>query len=109
MGKDRCGWSGKENYSVGIPIQCRASKLQQCERHKSVTPVQDGTESCAIVRDAWSVAAAKRSHREHLYATEEASASEDVSSPTGMSVGRFFISRVAEATTLGRSVACRTF
>ena len=40
---------------------------------------------------------------------EEASASEDVSSPTRRSVGRFFVSRVAGATTLGRSVACRTF
>ena len=34
---------------------------------------------------------------------------EDVSSPTGRSVGSFFVSRVAGAITLGRSVACRTF
>ena len=39
-----------------------------------------------------------------------ASASEDVSSPIGRSVGSFFfVSRVAGAITLGRSVACRTF
>ena len=40
---------------------------------------------------------------------EEASAAEDVSSPIGRSVGRFFVSRVAGAITLGRSVAYRTF
>ena len=40
---------------------------------------------------------------------EEASVSENVSSPTGRSVGRFFVSRVAGATTLGGSVACRIF
>ena len=40
---------------------------------------------------------------------EEASASEDVSSPTGRSVGSFFVSRVAGAIKLRRSVTCRTF
>ena len=55
------------------------------------------------------VAVAQRSEREHLLVTEEASSSEDVSSPTGRSVERFFISRVAGAKKLGRSVACRTF
>ena len=39
----------------------------------------------------------------------EASTSEDVSSPTRGSIGSFFVSRVVGAITLGRSVACRTF
>jgi len=26
--------------------------MQQCENHKSITPVQDGMDRCAIVRDA---------------------------------------------------------
>ena len=53
---------------------CGASRLQQCERHMSVAPVQDGTEKCAMVRDAWSVVAAQRSQREHLSAVGRASA-----------------------------------
>jgi len=63
------------------------------------------------MRDAWSVVAAQRSEREHLLATGRASTSEYVSSPTERLVGSFlfFVSRVAGATTLGRSVACRTF
>jgi len=56
----------------------------------SVAPVQDGTERCAMVRDAWSVAAAQRSEKEHLSAAEGASASEGVSTPTERSVERFF-------------------
>ena len=48
------------------------------------------------------------SEREHLSATGRASASEYVSSPIERSDGSFFVSRVAGATTLGRSVACRT-
>ena len=38
-----------------------------------------------------------------------ASASEYVSNPTERSIGSFFVSRVSRATTLGKSVACRTF
>ena len=110
MGRDRCGWSDRESYSAGIPRRRRASRLQQCKRHMSVAPVHDGTERCAMVRDAWSVTAAQRSEREHLSAAEEASASEYVSSPTERSVGSFFfVSKVVGAITLGRSVACRTF
>ena len=71
--------------------------------------MQDGTDRCAMVRDAWSVAAAQRSHGEHLSVTEGALALEGFSSPTRRSVGRFFVSRVAGAITLGRSVACKTF
>jgi len=71
--------------------------------------VQDGTKRCATVRDAWSVAAAQRSQREHFSITKEASASEGVFSPTERSVVRFFVSRVVATITLGRSVACRTF
>ena len=52
--------------------------------------MQDGTERCAMVRDAWSVAAAQRSEKEHLSAAEGASASEGVSTPTERSVERFF-------------------
>ena len=55
------------------------------------------------------VVAAQRSKREHLSAAEGASTSEYVSSPTESSIGSFVSSRVAKATTLGRSVACRTF
>ena len=63
-----------------------------------------------MVRDAWSVVAAQRSEREHLSAADGASTSKDVSSPTGRSVGRFFfVSRVARATTLERSLTCKTF
>jgi len=51
----------------------------------------------------------QRSEREHLSATGRASALEYVSSPTERSVGSFFVPRVVGATTLGRSVACRTF
>ena len=109
MGRDRCTWSGRESYSVGVPRQCRASRLQQCERHRSVAPMQDGTKRCATVRDAWSVAASQRSKREHLSVVGRASTSEYVSSPTKKSMGSFFVLRVAGATTLGRSVACRTF
>ena len=109
MGRDRCGWSGRESYNVGVLGLCRDRRLQQCEGHRSVAPVQDGTERCATVRDAWSVAAAQRSEREHLLVTDGASASEYVSSPTERSVGVFFVSRVSGASTLGRSVACRTF
>ena len=28
--------------------------MQQCEKHGSIAPVQDGTKRCAMVRDAWS-------------------------------------------------------
>ena len=62
-----------------------------------------------MVQDTWSVVAAQRSQREHLSAAEGASVSKGVSSPTGSSIGRFFVSRVARATKLGRSVACETF
>ena len=95
VSRDGCRWSGKESYNAGVPRLCRASRLQQCERHRSVAPVQDGTERCATVRDAWSVVAAQRSQREHLSAAEGASALECVSSPTKRSVGSFFVSRVA--------------
>ena len=44
-----------------------------------------------------------------MSAAGRASASEYVSSPTERSVGSFFVPRVARATTLGRSVACKTF
>jgi len=79
LGTDRCGWSGRERYSAGVPGLCRASRLHQCERHRSVAPVQDGTERCATVRDAWIVAATQRSKRENLLAADGASASEYVS------------------------------
>lgn len=72
---------------------CRASRLRRCERHTSVAPVQDDTKRCAMVQDAWSVAAAQRSEREHLLATGRASSSEHVSSPTERSVGSFFLFR----------------
>jgi len=52
--------------------------------------MQDGTERCAMVRDAWSVAAAQRSEREHLSTTGIALASEYVSSPTERLVGSYF-------------------
>jgi len=71
--------------------------------------VQDGTERCATVRDAWSVATTQRSEREHLLVENGASSSEDVSSPTERSIGSFFVFRVAGIITIGRSVACRTF
>ena len=77
--------------------------------HRSVAPVQDSRKRCEMVLDAWSVAAAQGSEREHLLVAKGASAPKDVSSPTERSIGRFFVSRVAGATTLGRSVACRTF
>ncbi len=63
-----------------------------------------------MVRDSWSVAAAQRSERENLSATSRASTSEYVSSSTERSVGSFFfVPRVVGETTLGRSVACKTF
>ena len=43
-----------ESYSAGVLRQRRSSRLQQCERHRSVAPVQEGTTRCAIVRDAGS-------------------------------------------------------
>lgn len=52
--RDECGWSGRECYSAGVLRQREASRLQQCERHGSVAPVQDGTEKCATVQDAGS-------------------------------------------------------
>lgn len=52
MGRDGCGWRSRESYSARVPIQREASRLQQCERHRTVAPVQDGTERCATVRDA---------------------------------------------------------
>ena len=82
MGRDKCRWSGRGSYSAGVPGLCRASRLQQCERHRSVAPVQDGTERCATVQDTWSVVATQRSEWEHLSAENGASASEYVSSPT---------------------------
>jgi len=42
------------------PRQCRASRLQQCKRHRSVAPMQDGTERCVMVRDALSVVVAQK-------------------------------------------------
>ena len=39
VGRNECGWSGRERYSAGVPGQCEASRLQQCERHESVAPV----------------------------------------------------------------------
>ena len=54
MGRDRCGWSGRESYSARIPRRRRASRLQQCERHKSVALVQEGMEKCATVQDVGS-------------------------------------------------------
>lgn len=54
VGRDGCRWSDRECYSAGVVEQCEASKLQQCERHESVAPVQDGTKRCAMVRDAMS-------------------------------------------------------
>lgn len=44
-----------------------------------------------------------------MLAASRASASEYVSSPLERSVGNFFVPRVVGATTLGRSVICRTF
>jgi len=52
VSRDKCGWSGRECYSVRFVGQHEASRLQQCERHGSVALVQDGLERCAIVRDA---------------------------------------------------------
>ena len=92
MGRDRCGWSDRDSYSSRVTGLCRASRLQTCERHRSVALVQDGTERCAMVRDAWSVAAAQRSEREHLSAVGRASTSKYVSSPTERSVESFFCS-----------------
>ena len=54
MGRDGCGWSDRESYNAGVPRQCEASRLQQCERHMSVAPVQDGTERRAMMQDAGS-------------------------------------------------------
>ena len=54
VSRDGCRWSDRGSYSVGFPGQCEASRLQQCERHESVAPVQDGTERCATMRDAGS-------------------------------------------------------
>ena len=68
--------------------------------------MQDGTERCATVRDAWSVVAAQRSEREHLSAVGRASPLEYVCSPIEWSFGSFFVSSVARATALGRCVAC---
>ena len=96
MDRDRCGWSGRESYSVGVLRQRRASRLQQCKRHKSVAPVQDGTERCAMVRDAWSVIADPRSEREHLLAAGKALASKYVSSPTERSDGVFLFLELLE-------------
>jgi len=48
------------------------------------------------VRDAWSVATAQRSKREHLSAAGRASASEYVSSPTERSVGSFLFQELLE-------------
>jgi len=53
-GRDECRWSGRESYNAGVLRQCKASRLQQCERHGSVAPVQDGTERYATVQDAGS-------------------------------------------------------
>ena len=75
MGRDRCKWSSRESYSAGVPRLCRASKLHQCERHKSVAPVQDGTEGVQLCEMHGVVAAAQRSKREHLSVTEGALAS----------------------------------
>ena len=55
------------------------------------------------------VVLAQRSDREHLSVAGRASASEYVSSPTERSVGIFFVPSVAEASALGKCVACRTF
>ena len=49
VGRDGCGWSSRESYSAGVPIQHRASRLQQCERHRSVASVKDDTERCAMM------------------------------------------------------------
>ena len=54
-----------------------------------------------MVRDAWSVAVAQKSQREHLLATEGASTSEGVSSPTGRSAGRFLFLELLEQQHLG--------
>ena len=79
----------QKSYSAGVPRQCRASRLQQCERHKSVASVEEGTERCATVRDAGSCcSSAKVRDKEHLSAAEGASTSVGVSSPTRRSVGR---------------------
>ena len=75
VNRDGYGWSGKECYSAGVPRKREASRLQQCKRHRSVAPVQDGTERCAMVGDAGVVAAAQRSKGDHLSAAEGASTS----------------------------------
>jgi len=87
--RDRCEWGGRESYSARVSRQCRDSKLQQCERHKSVAPMQDGIERCATVQDVGSCcSSAEVRDREHLSVIEGASTSVGVSSPTGRSVGR---------------------
>jgi len=88
----------------GIPGQRRACKLHKCVAQCRVA--QRRVKWCEMHGD---VALEQRSEREHLVTAGRASASEYVSSPTKRSVGSFFVLRVAGATTLGRSVACRTF
>jgi len=95
LGRDRCGWSRKESYSARVLGLYRASRLQRCERHRRVAPVEFGIERCAMVQDARSVAATQRSKREHFLIAGRASASKYVSSPTKRLVGVLFVSRVA--------------
>lgn len=70
-----CGWSDRGSYSAGFPGQREASKMQQCERHGSVAPMQDSIERCAWCNINGVFAKAQRSEREHLSVTKGASAS----------------------------------
>ena len=71
--------------------------------------MQDGTEGCTTVRDAWTITAAQRSQREHLSATRKLQHQRMFLAQQGGQLGDIFVSRVVGATTLGRSVACKTF
>ena len=44
-----------DGATEGTTVQdSQDSVRQQYKKHRSVAPVQDGTERCAVVRDAWS-------------------------------------------------------
>lgn len=53
--------------------------------------MQDGTERCEMVQDAWSVATAQTSERENLLVEEGTSKLEGASSPTRRLVMRIFL------------------
>ena len=68
-----------------------------------------GTESCAMVRDAWRCCSSADVKEGALVSNRRASASEYVPSPTEWSVGSVFVPSVVVASGAGRCVACRTF